>query len=255
MKGGLRKSSAELLHKLRRLGPVFTFNDAVKISGYNRDYLKLVLHMLEKDGWIDRIEKGKYIILPLEAEKGKYTLHEFVIGSMLVEPSAIAYWSALHHHGLTEQIPNTIFIQTTSRKKRREITVFRMRYRIVRVVERKFFGLEPLWIEGLKVYVTDREKTIIDCLDKPKYCGGVIEVYKALRYEDADVKRISKYLEKFGSSAVAKRLAYLAELVGLDVKIPVHLVKKGIVLLDPTMPKKGRVDNRFKLLINVELME
>jgi len=254
MKRGLRGSSAELLHRLRRRGPVFTFRDALEVSGYDGGYLKLVLHMLERGGWIERIERGKYVILPLEAERGRYTLHEFVVGSALVEPSAIAYWSALHYHGLTEQIPNVVFVQTTSRKKRRELTVFGTKYRIVRVVERKFFGLEPLWIEGLKVHVTDKEKTIIDCLDKPQHCGGVVEVYKALR-EEVNVKKLSMYLERFGSGAVAKRLAYLAELAGLEVEVPGHLIKKGVVALDPTMPRRGKVDRRLKLLVNVELRE
>ncbi len=254
MKRGLRGSSAELLHRLRRRGPVFTFRDALEVSGYDGGYLKLVLHMLERGGWIERIERGKYVILPLEAERGRYTLHEFVVGSALVEPSAIAYWSALHYHGLTEQIPNVVFVQTTSRKKRRELTVFGTKYRIVRVVERKFFGLEPLWIEGLKVHVTDKEKTVIDCLDKPQHCGGVVEVYKALR-EEVNVKKLSMYLERFGSGAVAKRLAYLAELAGLEVEVPGHLIKKGVVALDPTMPRRGKVDRRLKLLVNVELRE
>ena len=31
----------------------------------------------------------------------------------LVEPSVIAYWSALHHHVLTGQIPTDVFVQTT----------------------------------------------------------------------------------------------------------------------------------------------
>jgi len=255
MKGGLRRSSAELLLKLRRRGPVFTFRDALEVSGYDKGYLKLVLHMLERGGWTERIEKGKYVILPLEAEKGRYTLHEFVVGSVLVEPSAIAYWSALHYHGLIEQIPNVVFVQTISRKKRRELIVFGTRYRIVRVIKRKFFGLEPFWVEELKVHVTDREKTVIDCLDKPQYCGGVIEVYKALREESIDVEKLSEYLERFGSGAVAKRLAYLAGLVGLEVEIPERLIKKGIVPLDPTMPRRGRVNHRLKLLINVELGE
>jgi len=255
MKKGLRRSSAELLHKLRRRGPVFTFRDALEVSGYDRGYLKLVLHMLERGGWIERIERGKYIILPLEAERGRYTLHEFVVGSALVEPSAIAYWSALHYHGLTEQIPNVVFVQTTSRKKRKELTVLGTRYKIVRVVERKFFGLEPLWIEGVGVHVTDREKTIIDCLDKPQHCGGIIEVYEALREGGVDAERLSEYLESFGSGAVAKRLAYLAELVGLEVEVPGHLIKKGVAALDPTMPKRGKVDRRLKLLVNVELRE
>ncbi len=255
MREGLRKSTAELLHRLRRRGPIFTFKEALEVSGYDRGYLRLVLHMLEKGGWIERIEKGKYVILPLEAERGRYTLHEFVVGSALVEPSAIAYWSALHYHGLTEQIPNVVFVQTTSRKKRREIRVFGTGYRIVRVVRRKFFGFEPLWIEGSKVHVTDREKTIIDCLDKPQHCKGIAEVYKALEEGNVDVKRLSEYLEKFGSGAVAKRLAYLAELAGLDVEVPSRLIRKGVVPLDPTMPRKGEVNHRLKLLINVELGE
>jgi len=255
MKEGLKKSTAELLHKLRRRGPVFTFNDALEISGYNRGYLKLMLHKLEKSGWIERIEKGKYVILPLEAEKGKYTLHEFIVGSTLVKPSAIAYCSALHYHGLTEQIPNVIFVQTISRKKKRELTVFGARYRIVRIVERKFFGFEPIWIEGSKIYITDKEKTIVDCLDKPKFCGGVIEVYNALKEESIDVRKLFEYLKKFNSSAVAKRLAYLAKLVNLNLEVPSYLIKDGIATLDPTLPKKGKVDHKLKLLINIELEE
>jgi len=39
------------------------------------------------------------------------------------------------------------------------------------------------------------------------------------------------------------------------LNIPCHLIRKGIVLLDPTMPPRGRVDHKLKLLINVELEE
>jgi predicted transcriptional regulator of viral defense system len=41
--------------------------------------LWVILSRLEKKGWIERIEKGKYMILPRGAEKGKYTLNEFII--------------------------------------------------------------------------------------------------------------------------------------------------------------------------------
>ena len=58
------------------------------------------------------------MIIPLGAEKGEYTLHEFIIGSLLVKSSAIAYRSALNYHGFTEQIPNTVLVQTTVRKKK-----------------------------------------------------------------------------------------------------------------------------------------
>jgi predicted transcriptional regulator of viral defense system len=42
---------------------------------------------MEEKGSIERVEQGKYLIIPLSNEKGKYTLHEFVIASYLVEPN------------------------------------------------------------------------------------------------------------------------------------------------------------------------
>lgn len=42
------------------------------------------------------------MIIPLGAEKGKYTLNEFIIGSLLVNPYSVAYWSALDFYDLTE---------------------------------------------------------------------------------------------------------------------------------------------------------
>jgi len=129
-----------MLDKLARK-KVFTVEEAVKISGIDKNVLKVLLSRLEKKGWIERIERGKYMVIPLGARRGEYTLNEFVIGSLLVDPSTIAYWSALNYHGLTEQIPTTVFVQTTSRKKRRELEVFEVRYRIVRIKEEKFLAI------------------------------------------------------------------------------------------------------------------
>ena len=90
------------------------------------------------------------------AEKGKYTLNEFIIGSLLVNPYCIAYWSVLNFYGLTEQIPNTVFLQTTARKKKQATEVFGVRYRIVKIKEEKFFGTRKEWIENTQVHITDK---------------------------------------------------------------------------------------------------
>jgi len=93
MKGALCKimRRIDLLNSLAKKGNTFTFNDALKISNLSTKSLQKVLYRLQQSGAIERIEKGKYLIIPLGAEKGKYTLHEFVIGSLLVEPYSIAY--------------------------------------------------------------------------------------------------------------------------------------------------------------------
>lgn len=240
-----------VIDKLASKKKVFTFGEAQEILGTDYFVTKVILSRLERKGWIERIEKGKYMIIPLGAEKGKYTLHEFVIGSMLVHPYAIAYWSALNHYGLTEQIPATVFIQTTSRKKKQKLNIFGVDYQIVRISEKKFFGIKKEWMEENEIYITDREKTIVDCLDKAQYCGGVIEVAKALKNGDYDKEKLSQYAETIGNSGVIRRLGYLSELLDIGIKTP--LVKtRNYLYLDPTMPKKGRKNAKWRLVVNLD---
>ena len=240
----------EMLNKLARK-KIFTIEEAVKITGIDKNTLKVLLSRLEKRGWVERIEKGKYIIIPLGAEKGEYTLHEFIIGSLLVKPSTIAYWSALNYHGFTEQIPNTVFVQTTTRKKRQDLRIFGVRYKIIRIKPEKFFGIEKIWIEEFQVPITDREKTVIDCLDKPRYCGGIIEIAKAFR-EELDTEKLREYALRMDNSAIIRRLGYLCDYFEVSIDLPKPKTR-NYILLDPTMPGEGNVDSKWRVIVNVEL--
>ncbi len=240
----------ELLNKLARKR-VFTIGEAVRITGLDRNTLKVLLSRLEKRGWVERIEKGKYIIIPLGAEKGEYTLHEFIIGSLLVKPSAIAYWSALNYHGFTEQIPSTVFVQTTARKKKQDLRIFGVRYKIIRIMPEKYFGVEKIWIEEFQVPITNREKTVIDCLDKPRYCGGIIEATKAFR-EELEGEKLREYALRMNNSAVIRRLGYLCDYFGVNIDLPKPKTR-NYILLDPTMPREGNVEGKWKIIANVEL--
>ena len=241
----------DLLNLLAKKGNTFTFNDALKISNLSTTSLQKVLYRLQQSGAIERIEKGKYLIIPLGAEKGKYTLHEFVIGSLLVEPYTIAYWSALNYYGLTEQIPTTVFIQTITRKFNTNPEVFGVQYKIVKIKKEKVFGIRKEWIEETQINITDKEKTIIDCLDKPQYCGGVVEVAKALKNNKFDRKKLENYAQRIGNSGVLRRLGYLCELLNIKIKLP-KLNTRNYLLLDPTMPEKDTKNARWRLLINLD---
>ena len=241
----------DLLNLLAKKGNTFTFNDALKISNLSTKSLQKVLYRLQQSGAIERIGKGKYLIIPLGAEKGKYTLHEFVIGSLLVEPYSIAYWSALNYYGLTEQIPTTVFIQTITRKFNTNPKVFGVQYKITMVKKEKMLGTRKEWIEETQINITDKEKTIIDCLDKPQYCGGIIEVAKALKNNKFDRKKLENYAQRIGNSGVLRRLGYLCELLNIKIKLP-KLNTRNYLLLDPTMPEKDTKNARWRLIINLD---
>ncbi len=244
----MRKS---LLDKLAQMGQTFTINEALEASELKRESLRVILSRLEKKGWIERIEKGKYMLIPVGSEKGKYTLDEFVLASTLVKPYCVGYWSALNYHGFTEQIPTTVFVQTTSRKRWREKKIFGVDFKIVNLKKEKFFGKETFWSGGEKVNITDKEKTIVDCLDKPKYCGGVVEVAKGVRSGDFDNEKILDYIDRIGNTGVWRRFGYLCDLYGLDIDIPT-VDTRSYLKLDPTMPDKEDRSSKWRLIVNVD---
>ena len=96
---------------------IFTTRDAYDILGEGKATRDTLERLIDK-GWLERIEKGKYLIVPLEAGPDRtWTEDAFVIARHLVRPSMVAYWSALNYWNLTEQVPRVTYVQTTARKE------------------------------------------------------------------------------------------------------------------------------------------
>ena len=243
---------------MRRIPPqlarkqVFTIDEAQEVLDVERESLRVILSRMEDQGLLERLERGKYLVIPLSARQGEYTLNEFIIASELVNPYSISYWSALNYHGLTEQIPNTVFIQTTSRKKKRDINILGVRYLIIKISKTKFYGHENHWVEGQQITITNKEKTIIDCLERPEYSGGIIEVAKALNNEELDYNQLSRYALKMKNSGVVRRLGYLCDQLSIPIELP-PINTNSYLYLDPTMPKKGTPNSKWRLKINLTL--
>ena len=162
----------------------------------------------------------------------------------------------LQHHSWTEQLPHTVFVASPKQKKSLEIQG--VKYQFVTLSEKKFFGDEEISINGLSVKVSDREKTLLDCLDHLKYAGGITEVSKALwnAKDELDWEKLLSYGIRMGDSAILKRLGYLTELLRLvdssyREKIETHL-KKGYSLLDLSAGRReGQRLSRWRLILNI----
>jgi len=258
----LSDAEASFLTTLAARGKeVFTTEDAYEELGEGRATRGALDRLVDK-GWLERIEKGKYLIVPLEAGPDRtWSEDAHVIAGHLVSPSVVAYWSALNYWNLTEQVPRITYVQTTARKENRRPTVLGMKFRIVRVKPEKFFGGHRYHAGDSPVQVTDREKTIVDCLDRPDLSGGVAEVAKALHAGDGDFDwtRVTEYLGRFGSGAVVKRVGFLVEALEL-IHPPesqllqqwTQLLTAGISKLDPSSPREAhRIVTRWRVKVNL----
>jgi len=176
----------------------------------------------------------------------------------LVSPAAIAYGSALNHHAMTEQLSDTVYVATDHPVRRPTTEALGIPFKLVSVRPHKFFGMVRDWIDAKPFMVTDKEKTIIDGLDLPQYIGGVGEIAKALAgtWHRLNESKLRDYAARIGNSAVAKRLGYLMERLRLGdtemLRKAVDLAT-GFSLLDPTLPRRGKYNRRWGLLLNLEI--
>jgi len=238
----------------------FSIEEARQILGHQADDpTRQFLDRLQHKGWIQRIKRGRFTVIPLSSgEERNSQLHEFLVAMELVSPSAIAYWSALNHHGMTEQLPRTVFVATNHPVRHPSRDALGWTFKIVSLRSKKFFGVVQDWIGENPFWITDKEKTIIDGLDLPKYVGGVGEIAKALTmvWKDLDEAKLIEYAAKIGNSAVAKRLGFLMEVFRLgkpELLRNATSLGNGFSPLDPTLPRRGKYNRRWGLLINVEI--
>ncbi|MDY6875930.1 MAG: type IV toxin-antitoxin system AbiEi family antitoxin domain-containing protein [Chloroflexota bacterium] len=258
----LGDAEARLLLALASQGrQVFTTADAQAAVGGPRHRANKILARLSDKHWVLRLRRGLYLILPFEAGvEGTYSVHPFRIVPHLARPYALAYWTALHHYGYTEQIPGIIFVTTTTARGSATLTIeeLGLTYRFVTLAPHKFFGHHRLWIEGQEIAITDRAKTIIDCLDHPEHCGGVVEaakgLYESLSGGDISPPLLTEYAGRMQNRAIFKRLGYLAELLRLPVGDEVErwraALSTGYSRLDPLAGEQGPYDSRWQLRLN-----
>jgi len=258
MRQGLSTRESRLLARLAGAGhQIISVDDIETTLEVPPNTAREIASRLTEKGWLDRLFPGTYLIIPLTAgEEAVYTTHEYLIAAHVAEPMYIGYDSALNHHGLTEQVPRTVYVVTPTRAQSREI--HGVPYRVVTVTERKFFGYEPTSVEGTTVQVSDLEKTLVDCADHPEFCGGLRELATAMRTADergCEWDTVGEYLERLDNGAATKRIIYLADQLGIDLPAREELVASftsGYSLLDPTRPDTGSTDSTYRLRINVE---
>jgi predicted transcriptional regulator of viral defense system len=211
----------------------------------NRTINEIVENLVAK-GFLARLERGKYCRANFRDEN--------VIGTFLAKDSAVAYWSALNLHGLTEQFPNKVFIQTTQLKK--EVEFNGITYQFIKIQPNKRTGIVFSGYGNYKYSITDIEKTVVDCFDLPEYSGGFAELIRAFYNAKLNSAKLKNYCEAVNNIAVTKRLGFLAELFEKKnlqsfIKYARSKVNRSYNLFDTFGKKTGETNSVWRLQMNL----
>jgi predicted transcriptional regulator of viral defense system len=225
---------------------IFEVQNLKKTLGLDNRTINEIVENLVDKGFLSRIERGKYCRANFRDEN--------VIGTFLAKESAVAYWSALNLHGLTEQFPNKIFIQTTQIKK--EVKFAGTTYQFIKIQQNKRVGIIFTGYGNYKYPITDIEKTIADCFDLSQYSGGFAELIRAFYNAKLNAKKLINYCDAVNNIAVIKRLGFLAELFdknGLNsfVKFAKSKANRSYNLFDTFGESTGEPNKDWYLRMNL----
>ena len=225
---------------------IININTIVSLTGKQYIDLKPILKKLVHNEQLYRIEKGLYCVRNFR--------NPYSIANVLLKDSAIAYWSALNLHNLTEQIPNVVFSQSVLLKNDKK--VFNVRYKFVKVKAQKVCGIIEMDYGSEKFRVTDKEKTILDCFDLPQYAGGYEELIRAFYQGKVNSSKMLTYGKQMNNLSVLKRIAFLSELFEMhnfksfQTEI-LKLINNRYTLLDPMGEDTGAFNSKWKIRVNI----
>jgi predicted transcriptional regulator of viral defense system len=245
----------------RQSNNCFRYSEAFKALPKSKESaVRELLSDMTKRGLLMRLKEGIYYIIPYEQDSESFMPDWHLIAEYLVNDAEhyIGYYSALQIHNLITQPSLKEQIVVSKQIRPSSIKIKSVPFQFIYHNANHFFGTKKIWLNSFhKVICSDLEKTIIDCLFKPDYAGGIVEIAKAIYNSKNRIvfDKLLDYSIKFKSQAVIKRLGFILELLEIENSIITTLQKSksaSYVLLDTELPKSGKMISRWSLQQNLE---
>lgn len=256
----LGPQAANLLTELHEIGRmIFTLSDVEMVTGLSPKSARNFVAKVVSRGLATRLKPGLFILVPFElGREREYLGNPYLVAREIAggKEYYLSYASAMDLHGMVTQ-PQLV-VYTSATKPIRPRTILGTEFRFVRCKPQHLFGLIDHWVDKTeKVRVSDLERTVIDGLKHPEYCGGFTEVAKGfwMRRDDSQPKLLVDYALQLGVGAVIRRLGFLLEVC--EVKAPDEIARLRSKLtatyhvLDPVLPPGGKFFSRWRLRLNV----
>jgi predicted transcriptional regulator of viral defense system len=200
--------------------------------------IRPILNRLSEAGELAPIESFPFLCRVLAPFARSQAVEEEEVLMELHPYAALSHISALTFHQMTEQLSKDIHTSTPDNspagilplgtrsedwegvpliRGRVADSIFNRRIHWHRLVGNRIFGTFEYDYHGYPVRVTTPERTLLDGLLHPDWCGGFVNVLHAWAgYRDLiDVKALVKFVDRFDIRILRQRTGFLMEELGL----------------------------------------
>lgn len=179
----------------------FTTKEALALIP-NKHTCMNTLRQLMKSRHIVKVRRGLYEVVPLEqVDEGKPAADKFLLARKVTSPYCLAYHSALEIHGVANTaIFNMVALASPSQFRSFEYEGVSYRW----IPRQDLTGTQKVIWGSAQVIVTDRERTVVDCMDRVSLAGGFEEVFKSL----SSMKNINFHRLYYYATAQRKKVIF-----------------------------------------------
>ena len=246
---------------MREVGELLTVSAAAEALGISKTDVSKMLSRWVIQGWLTRIRRGLYAIVPIDAVDNQQALEDgWVLAPELYSPCYIGGWSAAEYWDFTEQLFRDVCVLTEQAVIHKKQEIHNISFLLTHIPKKINFGKKIIWKKNKKIFISDPHKTIIDTLYNPQLGGGIQhivdcfkEYIKSLHYSP---EKLAAYAMQVGSGAVFKRLGFLySQVTGEEnelTKLCRQHLTQGIAHLDPSI-KDGRIITQWRLNVPEQL--
>lgn len=245
----------EFLHELTQSGyRIFSVDDARDVArtlNLKESSISYILKSLISKKAIRSLFRGNYAIE--DNFLSGPPLHPFEIALHLAKRGAICCWSAMTFHKLTDQVLTKIYVYSPQEKGRAlplyTYQIDGYNFHLIQVSSKTLWGIERRRTADIKIPITDLERTLIDGLTYPHYCGGLREVLEAFKLAQ-DQFSIDKLMDYARHSPVViqKRLGWICDQLSISNTLEVRTTYYD--KLDPAGPRRGKYNKKWMLVEN-----
>jgi len=220
---------------------IFTVNDMVKITGQRKAVVINTLARWVSQGKIVRLKNQYYSLKRIE---NKFLLQK------LFRNTYIGLYSALEYYGSTTQRFTNLDLITKNILK--DQTVENIKVNFHKVKKNLFFGFTKVKINQTEVFISNIEKTIIDCTYfSSKVYLSEIHAFIVSHKDQIDTTSLVSYLNRINSPVLNKRVGYLLEKNRLSIDN--ITINNKYDRLNMNLEAQGAKDKKWKLIINENL--
>jgi predicted transcriptional regulator of viral defense system len=240
----------------------FTLSTAASLMGVSHGQAASILYAAAKRGLVTSVKRGLYNLVPFELGSATFHLdnrYVLVRESLGDKPYFFSYASAFDIHGLATQ--PSLDVYATYSVRRKKMNIGGSMTHIIYMPPSRFYGQQELQVTGALVMVSDIERTLVDAVSIPRYCGGLVEAAKAffMAKPRLNSSKLIEYAQRYNKWSVLRRTGYLLEIFELappsTLENLARTLPRGYSMLDPDLPKDGLSNSKWGLTLNVSLAE